>query len=142
MKTRNGFVSNSSSQSFVVHGILVSKEEVLSKLPVSFDEEHPYYSGLIEDAITKKCPNIKCGWRGNINAFSYLNWFRASDGEKPTHFIIGKQMDEPKDGDWVGASITPQENEKIREQLSEILDMPSEKIQTQTFFQYVSNDNY
>ena len=38
MKIRSGFVSNSSSSSFILRGIKIKKEELIQKLKISKDE--------------------------------------------------------------------------------------------------------
>ena len=145
MKTRQGFVSNSSSQSFIVRGIIVSKEDAISKIGAKFEDECEDefdWDGVIEKTINEKHPDIQTGWRSDINVFPYINWFRLCDGEKPEAFVIGKRLKDAEDGDWVGANVDEKDDTKTRENLAKILDTKPENINLQTYYQFVSNDNY
>jgi hypothetical protein len=53
MKIRNGFVSNSSSSSFVVYGYHLSEDEVADKLDIDLSEDSEEFWDTIDELFSK-----------------------------------------------------------------------------------------
>jgi len=57
MKIRSGFVSNSSSSSFLIYGISLDSDVILKALNVSIDEESDEYEDDIYELLEGKLPS-------------------------------------------------------------------------------------
>jgi len=139
MKTRNGFVSNSSSQSWIVRGMVVNLSDIEDILQIEADERRP--SNSIRKAIMEKFPETKISeWESSINVWENMNWFRSSDGDSCESLIIGRSIGGPEDGDW---EIIPEHDDnELLELLAKILSLKVTEIELNTYFRYISTDNY
>ena len=134
MKIRSGFVSNSSSSSFVLRGIKIKKSRLASLLKVEgpFEVEGDYFYAL-EQALKKQ--------KINLNVESARCFF--DDDEKKTgDVLIGKKLKECEDGKVTEYSDDPVRDGAIKGQMIEMGMCEAEFDQLSYFFQYVSNDNY
>ena len=129
MKIRNGFVSNSSSSSFVVRGVKM-KEIDLAKIlnidPTDLNDHCDLLSKLYS----------KIGYGGEIKLKSTRDFF---DGDETGEVIVGVEIADLNDGvveelkDPDDATI----KEKIEKKLGTSIAEP-----LKTYMQYISNDNY
>ena len=130
MKIRNGFVSNSSSSSFLIRGIKI-EEKKLAKLleykPEDYDEDYYDFDGILYEKKSK------------LVTKSTRDFF---DGGKTGEVILGIELADPEDGVVVEISDDKELDEKLRDALNEIGIKDSKNMKFSTFFQYVSNDNY
>jgi hypothetical protein len=135
MKTRSGFVSNSSSSSFIVRGIKVNLEDFCHKVGIPFDEFDGGDTYDLVDALREKF-----GCDNTLIIHPNLNWFRKCDGDKYSEIIVGgnssKGMD---DGDVVGLDDDDKVDAKVRANLAKI---GYETAKLSYWVQFVSNDNY
>ena len=121
MKIRAGFVSNSSSSSFIIRGVSVNGDVLSELLGISKD-----------DLYYHKIADLECR--------AYTNYFDDADRKKFTDFIIGKEWGScADDGDVVEVVDDIERDKGILESLNK-LGIPVTKLST--FFQYISNDNY
>ena len=119
MKIRNGFVSNSSSSSFVIRGVTVK----LETLGVESEDE-------LYKLISQKRSKIK--YESNRYYFG---------GEQTGEIILGYDVLNPDDGtvSEISDSKLVEKDALIKEELAKF---GIEVKELSTFFQYVSNDNY
>lgn len=122
MKVREGFVSNSSSSSFVLRGIEI-KEKELAKIWDIDTKSEDLFELLYSEAHKRK-----------LMIESTRDYF---DGEPTGKVVIGKDLGELPDGVVVGLK-TP--NDVDIKNLLKTNNIPSKELTT--FVQYVSNDNY
>jgi hypothetical protein len=122
MKTRNGFVSNSSSSSFIIRGIRIKKDELAKIFNVESWEDIPY----------DKRKNIKI--KDTQNVF---------DREEQTDdCVVGMDLGDLEDGGIVEIPDSGDIDFSVRGALLDA-GFNIEKINTlSTFVQYISNDNY
>ena len=129
MKTRNGFVSNSSSSSFIIRGIKVKDEEAIKVLGLNPDE-------IEEDCVWDVASCKLSDLESKLEAQTTTYYF---GGDPTGETIIGKCYD-PDDGVILEIQDDAKADEEIRGALKKLGFKNAEKLST--FFQYVSNDNY
>jgi len=126
MKIRNGFVSNSSSSSFIIRGMKLSKDEIIEKLNVS-DEAKNMSEYDFQYFIEKKF---------NFSVEPDGNYFGGKDYN---NFIIGKSIGYLEDGEVVEL---PDRTEDEDKSIIEIFENLGFSGKLSTFVQMISNDNY
>jgi len=134
MKIRNGFVSNSSSSSFIVRGIKISykklPKDILKNLPEDPDggDSDGDMSYQIDEYFENKRTGLICK--------STRDFF---DGKVKPEVIIGIEVGDFEDGVVFEIEDTMNIDEKVISKLKK-LGIEAEKLST--FVQYISNDNY
>jgi len=119
MKIRNGFVSNSSSSSFIINGVKITNEEAENI-------------------------NNKFSWRDlydmNIKLEQNRNYFC---GEDPDGYIIGVSDQGLDDGNVLELKLlTEERKQEIVNKITEDLNMQIDVENMKTYIQYISNNNY
>lgn len=127
MKIRNGFVSNSSSSSFVIRGMKLSKDEIIEKLNIS-DEAQGVDQYDFQYLISKKIKDFEVEPDGN-----YFG------GKDYNNFVIGKSIGYLEDGEVVELPDRTEDDDKLIKEKLENLGFSGK---LSTFVQMVSNDNY
>lgn len=118
MKIRTGFVSNSSSQSFIIRGVIVSDKE-LEALGCNKDGHY--------------------GW-GNKNGLSVHSTRNVFGGGDKGEYVVGLRICEMQDGEVVSLPVNPDDTKVI-----EFLTKASVNVEgrpLQWHLQFISNDNY
>jgi hypothetical protein len=133
MKIRTGFVSNSSSSSFIIHGFEFNIKEMADKLEIP-ENSRECDSGTCY-AIKNKL-SLK-GWgKGTISIEETRDFF---DGNDTGVGIIGMILGVMDDG--CVFKIPKVDEAKLRKKLYNLLGREvTEKFHT--YVQYISNDNY
>ena len=135
MKIRAGFVSNSSSSSFILRGTKLSTEEIIKALNISQDEideisdEDGGEEYELYELLSEKLEGFDVEPDGN--------YFGSQDYST---LIVGESIGSLEDGEAVELKeYTPEENQKLIEKF-EALGFKDVKLKT--FVQMVSNDNF
>lgn len=139
MKIRTGFVSNSSSSSFVIRGVELPKTLVAERLGIKVELNEDEDKGDFLDALTEEIGIKLSSWKDyELTSEDTRDFF---DGEVTSTIIVGCHLVHLEDG---CATQLPEANdEKIIEVIQKKLGLTAEEIgQLHTFVQYIGNDNY
>lgn len=134
MKIRAGFVSNSSSSSFILRGTKLSTEEIIKALNIPQDEideivEEDEEEYELYEFLSEKFEGFSVEVDGN-----YFG------GQDYTTLVVGESIGSLDDGEVVELKeYTPEENQKLIDKF-EALGFKDVKLKT--YVQMVSNDNY
>ncbi len=129
MKVRQGFVSNSSSSSFIVRGVVITDEEATALLSKNGKEVTEDYD--LRDAMDDLFP-----FTSVLVEYERCNDF---DGDEETGYIIGQSLGSLEDGSFVEIREFSQEED---EALLEMLSTFGIFGVLETYVKMVSNDNY
>jgi len=124
MKKRQGFVSNSSSSSFLLRGVKFKESDLNEILGTEIKDDAWEFGEVL------KTKGVKLDTESNCFYF---------DGEPTGEVLVGKSLPSPEDGEVAEISDGSEMDEKIIKELAKI---GITDIKFGTFFQYVSNDNY
>jgi len=134
MKIRNGFVSNSSSSSFIIRGMKISIDEAIKKLSISQEE----IDECGEDEY--ELFELVSGKFDGFNVEPDGNYFGEQDYST---LIVGEDAGRLEDGDVVELKeYTSEENQAILEKFEKLGFDVWGMGKLRTFVQMVSNDNY
>jgi hypothetical protein len=130
MKIRSGFVSNSSSSSFIIKGTKYKKDDLISLFKL---EDKPRRFGDKNDVIYDYFSNYFSNTKLEIE--DTRDYF---DGEETDDVVIGKHIGSMEDG---CISTIPESNDEEIKKLLEEAGLPvPDKLEI--FVQFISNDNY
>lgn len=136
MKIRNGFVSNSSSSSFVIRGLTIPTKELIEILDIKIEDstidkcELDYYVAYESESI-----KVKELSKDNLELQTIRSFF---DGKESGEIIIGQHLGHGHDGEV--CEIEEPNDTDIIDRLKKHK-IPITK-PLRTYMQYISNDNY
>jgi hypothetical protein len=136
MKTRQGFVSNSSSSSFLIRGVKIPTKDLirLFKIDLSTDTYNAKEPGTDQDSyIVYDAPELKT-LRKDLELQTIRCFF---DGEEFGEIIIGQNIGTGEDGE-----VKELEEANDKEILDKLKKFGLKTNKLKFFLQYVSNDNY
>lgn len=135
MKIRNGFVSNSSSSSFVIRGVRMKKEELLKLFNITEGNLNVQDFDSRETAISEALMSYGCFNQQDLSIEDTKFYF---DGEPTDDMIVGISICRLEDGE---VTELPEVNDnEIKEKIEKQLKTKIGKLST--FVQFVGNDNY
>jgi hypothetical protein len=120
MKQRNGFVSNSSSSSFIVRGARVKKSIIAEALKIDIDE--------VDYSDAEK---LGKGFVCEENRYYF-------GGKKSDETLVGIKL-EAEDGEVLEVQ---DDEERDKEIIKGLEKLGIKNVKLSTFFRYISNDNY
>lgn len=126
MKTRQGFVSNSSSSSFVVRGFLIKKKKLAKALGIELTED---WDGLRVE-VEKRTKNF-------LTVEDTRDYF---DGAETDDCVVGKESGELNDG--VVAELDEPTEQSDIEIVEKAASIGIEAGKLRTYVQFIGNDNY
>jgi hypothetical protein len=132
MKIRTGFVSNSSSSSFVLRGIKIETKFLAEKLGVKVKEEDDDKGALYQEIEYVIDDKIK-----DFEIYPTGNYFGGKDYDS---VIIGISAGDLEDGEVTEFAANPETDERILKELAKY-DIEV-KDGLKLYVQYISNDNY
>ena len=131
MKIRNGFVSNSSSSSFIVKGYLLDSEEFDEK---TIMEKFGYYTeeNIKKHTYTnyngKECfeeHDMFWDFKNDVEGISFLQGY--DDGVQEGKILIGEKLHDSEDADLPDMILTAEPTE-ITQEIANKLGLQDEKI--------------
>lgn len=134
MKIRIGFVSNSSSSSFVVRGVKVPTDKIIKLFNIDPSENKEENKDSVERDNYIAYESTDKVKKDGLCMETIRSFF---DGEEHGEIIIGQTIETGEDGE-VKELEEPDDN-AIIEKLNKY-DLKVKKLRT--YMQYISNDNY
>lgn len=134
MKVRNGFVSNSSSQSFVVWGIKVPVDAFFKLFPLGENEKKDNALDDIEFYLKKKLGKIPEGFGCHTDRYYF-----GGTNEEIENIFVGLEEGELCDGAFV--EIKCADKQEISNKLVD-MGFEANEDNISLFVKMVSNDNY
>ena len=128
MKIRTGFVSNSSSSSFVVRGIKIDAKLLAEKLNISLDEDENELYYALESGISKM---------KDFEIHSTGNYFGNKNYES---VVIGISAGDLEDGELTEFPDTSEIDKKVLKELEKFGIEVKDGLKL--YIQYISNDNF
>jgi hypothetical protein len=130
MKIRTGFVSNSSSSSFIIRGSKLATDEIIKTLGISQKEIENLEEYDLFDFLESKLSN-------DFDVEIDGNYF---DGRDYGTLVVGKSIGSLEDGEVMEMpESTPQEDKDLLDKF-EALGFKNKVLKT--YVQMISNDNY
>uniref|UniRef100_A0A6M3KYM1 Uncharacterized protein n=1 Tax=viral metagenome TaxID=1070528 RepID=A0A6M3KYM1_9ZZZZ len=144
MKIRNGFVSNSSSSSYIIRGVKLNADEV-SKIigeeaiakemyPDDYDNTEDCRLSAIENALYHLTRD-----KIDSHRMNYFYYDQIDNDPNKDKFVIGEEAGELSDGEW--GEIPEWDDNRILGKLAKV-GINATSGDLKTFAYYLSNDNY
>jgi hypothetical protein len=135
MKQRLGFVSNSSSSSFVIRGVKTSEGEIVENVKKAGLKVYDRFSDIPEE---ERGLYMYEGVSENLDIQSTRYFF---GGDETDECVVGKSLSTFDDGEVVELPEGDQIDAEVVEELK-TLGINVKPSELRTYIQYISNDNY